>query len=468
MRVSVIWRTTRFRVAVAAAVSSLIALGAVGTWFVVQAQDRLETTAGQIAEQQLVQMHQAMQSDIPLADLSKRLLGIIFEVTDRQGNRLANCPTLKPGHPLRPPGPIKEYTDFVITFDQNGLDRNSRADYSCLHGFGQLDDSGKVSLHLFARFAVGKPYILYTAAAVDPYGQAAVDTARMGLLIGVPLVALLIGAIAWLAVRRSLRPVEAIRSEVAAISAHDLGRRVPVPGSADELSRLAETMNTMLTRLDTAVTRQGRFTADASHELRTPLASMRNQVEVLLTYPDEIDWRRSSENVLLDIARMEDLVTDLLLLSKLDGANTAPLVPVSLAEIVDACLNGRVPRGGVVITSAVDGEPVVAGNRTRLTRLLRNLVDNAERHAAHRVRVTVSSSDTECVLTVADDGPGIPDEDRERVFDRFVRLDDGRDRDDGGSGLGLAIVAEIAHAHGGTVTADGAVLTVRLPSAASP
>jgi signal transduction histidine kinase len=125
----------------------------------------------------------------------------------------------------------------------------------------------------------------------------------------------------------------------------------------------------------------------------------------------------------------------------------------------------------VVITSDIadDAEAaMVPGSRARLIRMVRNLVDNAERHAITDVHIAVSTTDTECVVTVYDDGPGIPVEDRQRVFDRFVRLDDGRDRDEGGSGLGLAIVAEIARAHGGSVTVgDDAHFIVRLPRAES-
>ncbi|WP_329055522.1 ATP-binding protein [Amycolatopsis sp. NBC_01488] len=300
-------------------------------------------------------------------------------------------------------------------------------------------------------------YAVYAAAPVDPAGQATVDTVRTTLTAGVPAVALLIGVIAWLAVRRSLRPVEAIRGEVAEIGAHDLSRRVPDPRTGDEIARLAGTMNTMLGRLDEAVTRQSRFTSDASHELRTPLASMRTQLEVLLAHPDRLDWRAACENALLDVTRLQDLVADLVLLGKLD-AGPERLEPVALAEVVEAAVAGH------DVHVEVRGTPVVRGHRSRLERLVRNLVDNARRHASSRVDVEVSVVDGQAVVSVGDDGPGIPEADRERVFDRFVRLDDGRARDEGGAGLGLAIVADVARAHGGTAAVEsGSRFVVRFP-----
>ena len=278
------------------------------------------------------------------------------------------------------------------------------------------------------------------------------------MILPVLIIILMVGGvIAWLAVRRSLRPVEAIRGEVAEIGAHDLSRRVPAPRTGDEIARLAGTMNTMLARLDEAVTRQSRFTSDASHELRTPLASLRTQLEVLLAHPDRLDWRHACENALLDVTRLQDLVADLVLLGKLDHAGPDRLEPVALSEVVEAVAAGRAE-------IEVGGAPVVHGHRSRLERLVRNLVDNAERHATSRVVVTASVVDGQAVLTVTDDGPGIPEADRERVFDRFVRLDDARARDEGGSGLGLAIVADIARAHGGTAEVEaGSRFVVRLP-----
>jgi signal transduction histidine kinase len=313
-------------------------------------------------------------------------------------------------------------------------------------------------------------YAVLAAEKVDPVGLETVATAERILWGGVPAAALLVGGVAWFAVRRSLRAVGGIRAEVDGVRAGDLGRRVPVPDSGDEITELAVTMNEMLARLDSSVRRQSQFTADASHELRTPLASLRTQLEVQLAHPDRLDWRRSCENAVLDVTRMETLAADLLLLSKLDADQPAGTEPVALADLVTTHVAARVPHDGVEIETELDATPVVRGHAGRLERVLRNLVDNAERHAKSRVTITLTASGGESVLTVEDDGPGIPAGQRERVFDRFVRLDEDRAReDDGGSGLGLAIAAEIAHTHGGTLrVADGtsgARLELRLPLA---
>ncbi len=170
-------------------------------------------------------------------------------------------------------------------------------------------------------------------------------------------------------------------------------------------------------RLDEAVTRQSRFTSDASHELRTPLASLRTQLEVLLAHPDRLDWHHTCENALLDVTRLQDLVADLVLLGKLDYAGPDLHSPVSLSEVVDAVAAGRAE-------IEVSGAPEVLGHRSRLERLVRNLVDNAQRYAKSRVVVEVSAVDGWAVLSVTDDGPGVPEADRQRIFDRFVCLDD--------------------------------------------
>ncbi|GAB3579709.1 hypothetical protein GCM10027445_48790 [Amycolatopsis endophytica] len=441
------WRSTRFRVAVLACVLSGVALGAVSVWFVLQEQRRLDEAATQLADAHADAIVQLMNNGARPADLWLLVRDSIYEVKDSRGTSLASCPVLRETT-LATAG-----AEVILRPFQ--FDAEDRASVGCLPELRALD--GELSLQVVHADSGDSKYEIFAAARVDREGQAALDSVRTVLTFGVPGVALLIGVIAWLAVRRSLRPVEAIRGEVAEIGAHDLSRRVPDPRTGDEIARLAGTMNTMLERLDEAVTRQSRFTSDASHELRTPLASLRTQFEVLLAHPDRFDWRHACRNALLDITRLQDLVADLVLLGKLDHAGPGRLGPVPLSEVVDAVAAGRAE-------IAVSGNPVVRGHRSRLERLVRNLVDNAERHAASRIVVEVSVVDGWAVLAVTDDGPGVPEADRQRVFDRFVRLDDARAGDDGGSGLGLAIVADIARAHGGTAGLDGASrFVVRLP-----
>ncbi|RSD13459.1 sensor histidine kinase [Amycolatopsis eburnea] len=441
------FRSTRFRVAVTAFAASAVALGAVAVWFVLQAESRLRNTAAQLADAHADAIVQLLNTGAAPGDLTLLVRDSIYEVVDRAGASVASCPVLRGGS-------LTVY-DTDVTLRPYEFDRADVRSVGCAPELRGLDDD--LTLHVVHATSGDSRYQVYAGAQLDPEGQAAVDSVRTVLTFGVPAVAVLIGVIAWLAVRRSLRPVEAIRGEVAEIGAHDLGRRVPAPRSGDEIARLAGTMNDMLARLDEAVTRQSRFTSDASHELRTPLASLRAQLEVLLAHPDRLDWRHACENALLDVTRLQDLVADLVLLGKLDHAGPDRLEPVPLSEVAEAVAAGRAE-------VEVRGAPVVRGQRSRLERLLRNLVDNARRHAVSRVVVEVSAVDGWAVLAVTDDGPGVPEADRRRVFDRFVRLDDARARDDGGSGLGLAIVADIARAHGGTAEVEaGSRFVVRLP-----
>jgi signal transduction histidine kinase len=272
-------------------------------------------------------------------------------------------------------------------------------------------------------------------------------------------------------VGRALEPVEAIRRQVAEISVSALDRRVPEPATGDEIERLARTMNQMLARLDAAARRQRAFVADASHELHSPLATIRAKLEVGLGRPDAVDWPAVVGGWLDEQARLERLVENLLVLAQADdgAAIRSPRV-VDLDELVLRELRDLRARGRVRLdVSGVTGGRVV-GDADQLRRVVRNLLDNAELHATSAVRVELAQSDPDAVvLAVSDDGPGIAASQRERVFERFVRLDEARNRRAGGAGLGLAIVREIVTAHGGTARAEeteaGARLVVRLPAA---
>jgi signal transduction histidine kinase len=285
---------------------------------------------------------------------------------------------------------------------------------------------------------------------------------------------LLVGVIAWGATGRALRPVETIRTEVTEISHTSLDRRVSEPRARDEVGRLARTMNEMLDRLQNASERQRQFVSDASHELRSPVAAMRTTGEVALAHPDSADWPLVVRRMLTEDDRMEQIVGDLLDLAR--GEETE--LPATKVDLDDVTLEevARARRSGVTIQSGGVSAGRVRGSREQLTRVVRNLLDNATRHAASTVRVGLGpaapgpapgtdstgpapvsdgppANDQEhasVVLVVEDDGPGIPVEDRERVFERFTRLDEGRARDAGGLGLGLAMVRAIAERHGGS------------------
>ncbi|MGR6536284.1 sensor histidine kinase [Streptomyces rochei] len=288
----------------------------------------------------------------------------------------------------------------------------------------------------------------------------AVNTALTVMLIGFPLLLAVVAWVTWLVTGRALRPVEGIRREMAAITAsEDLARRVPVPGTHDEVARLASTTNETLAALETSVERQRRFVADASHELRSPIASLRTQLEVAAAHPELLDLDGAVE----DTVRLQRLAADLLLLARLDAGERPADARVDLAALAREEAGGRT---GVRVR-AEDGV-TVAGSRGQLGRVLANLLDNAQRHARSAVEVAVRRDGGAVVVAVADDGEGVPAADRERIFERFVRLDAARSRDDGGAGLGLAIARDVAVRHGGTLTvhdapAGGALFELRLP-----
>jgi signal transduction histidine kinase len=292
-----------------------------------------------------------------------------------------------------------------------------------------------------------------------------VDNITDALVVGLPALVLLVGALGWWLTGRALRPVEAIRAEAAEITASTIHRRVPEPETRDEVGRLARTMNSMLDRLEESSLRQRRFVSDASHELRSPVASIRAQLEVAMRKGDAADWNAVAGRVLEEDARLEDAVAELLELARAEEGAALERVEVDLDEVVpeETQRERRVP----VDTAKVSAGRVL-GSATQLARAVRNLLDNACRHASTRVEVTLEHRDGSVCLTIDDDGPGVSPEDRDRVFDRFTRLDEGRARDAGGVGLGLSMVRVIVERHGGTVGVGdapigGARFTVALP-----
>jgi signal transduction histidine kinase len=292
-----------------------------------------------------------------------------------------------------------------------------------------------------------------------------VDSITGALLIGVPSLVAAIAALAWYLAGRALRPVESIRSEAAEITASTMHRRVPEPETGDEVGRLARTMNAMLDRLEVSSTRQRQFISDASHELRSPVAAIRAQLEVALRRGGEADWPQVARRVLDEDARLEVAVGELLELARVEEG--AELEPVDV-DLDDVVLEEATRVRAVAIDTSQVSAGRVAGDARQLSRLVRNLLDNACAHAKRRVAVQVSADADEVRLVVDDDGAGVPPAERERVFERFTRLDEGRGRDGGGAGLGLAMVRAIAERHGGTVAVGdapigGARFVVRLP-----
>lgn len=294
------------------------------------------------------------------------------------------------------------------------------------------------------------------------------------LAISVPLLVALVALTTWLVVGRALAPVERMRRQADAVTATSLAERLDEPPTRDEIGRLARTLNGMLDRLQSAQATQRRFISDASHELKSPLATLRQYAEVARTHPERVSEQELGEVVLEEGARLERLVQGMLVLARADeGALRPEPVEVDLDDLLLEEAR-RVRGAGLAVDTSGVRASRVRGDAALLAQLVRNLVDNAARHARTGIALAVSpdGSGGRVTLTIDDDGDGIPLADRDRVFDRFVRLDDARARDTGGSGLGLAIAREIARAHGGAVRVEdaptgGARLRVELPAAPS-
>ncbi|MEV1172874.1 HAMP domain-containing sensor histidine kinase, partial [Nonomuraea sp. NPDC049784] len=336
--------------------------------------------------------------------------------------------------------------------------RSDRAEEVC----GLPPFHGECQIMVVSR--VNRPDGEWLVYAFDPSVPWYVHPVAIGLATG--LSALLV-AITWFGVSRvvakTLAPVNEITEQLNAITRGKEALRVPVPENADEVKALAEAANRMLARMEAAMEQQRRFTSDASHDLRSPITAMRAELESAMLAPGEADWRETGRKLMASLDRLQNIVTDLLALAKLDAGAPGAFERVDLAELVAG--ETTRPRSKRVITSLQPGV-VVMGDRLRLARLLTNLLDNAERHADSTIIVTLRRNG-EAVLEVLDDGAGISPEQREVVFRRFTRLDASRSRDAGGTGLGLPIAREIARLHHGSLKIEdsdvGARFVLRLP-----
>ena len=281
----------------------------------------------------------------------------------------------------------------------------------------------------------------------------------------VPLLTMLVAAGTWLLVGRSLRPVHAITTQVDQITTQNLEQRVPETTATDEIGHLARTMNKMLGGLQTARDQQHQFISDASHELRSPITATQATLEVARANPDTTDWPATAEILHDETTRLAALVDDLLLLARLDETGTRELTDdIDLDELF--LTEARRPHP-TNVNIRVEAPARIRGDLATLRRAARNLIDNAAQHATTTVTVTITNNDTQATVSIADDGPGIADHELERIFERFTRLDNSRNRTSGGgAGLGLAITKQIITAHNGTIGASnsptgGALFTLR-------
>lgn len=293
------------------------------------------------------------------------------------------------------------------------------------------------------------PLTIYAVTSLHAATQAE-RYLRNALLILLPLQLALAAWLIFRVVARSLAPVDAMRAEVDRIEATDLSGRVEASSSDDEIANLGRTLNRMLDRLEQEANRQQLFAAAASHELRSPLSAIRTELEVGLAYPDRADWGKIAEDSLTEVSRLEDLTRDLRMLTRSRSMQASAAVPVDLCELVATELTLRRPPRQVHYRTDLSGGEVLA-DPDAVVRVVRNLLDNAERHAITEVCVAVAQHDGTVILSVANDGPAIPPEANERIFDPFMRLDEARSLDAGGSGLGLAIARSIMAALGGSI-----------------
>jgi signal transduction histidine kinase len=376
--------------------------------------------------------------------------GMQVQVVDAQNRVVSVSATADRLVPILYPGELRDLGDrqgMVIPGDRIGL-------------------QGQVRVVAVTAGPPTAPVHVLVARSTADVSQG-VHLLRVTLLIAFPLLVALLAAVSWRVLGAALSPVEALRTGAEEITGGARPGRLPVPHSNDEIHRLAVTLNGMLHRLDAARARQRAFVADAAHELRSPLTNMRTELEVAQRLPETTDWPALADDLLTDVDRLARLVSDLLLLARADDAATRPAQTtaeeVELGQLL-AEVAGRYP----AVAYQRPATPLrTVGERDALGRVVANLLDNATRHAAGRVVLSVTADGAYQRIEVVDDGPGIPAADRERVFHRFTRLDDARARDAGGSGLGLAIVRELVRRHGGTVTlgeaGPGLRVEVRLP-----
>jgi len=340
--------------------------------------------------------------------------------------------------------------------------------------FGRtLPDSIDQAHFAISRLTLSTPkgrIVLSVASPLDGIHRT-VGQVRRGLSFVVPTLIICVGALIWFMTGRTLKPVEEIAARANEIGGSTLNERVPVPPTDDEVARLARTVNRMLDRLEQSAERQKRFVADASHELRSPVASIRLQMETALLGGEATDWEQVASTVLAEDQRLADLVSDLLAMARLEEGVRHPTGEVDLDELIFEHSSQVTP---IPVDRSGVGAGRVDGVASEMESVVRNLLDNATRHGRTKVRVTLGTVEVDGVdpvvrLVVEDDGPGISSEERGRVFERFARLEEGRERDAGGAGLGLALTQRIVEAHGGTIRIEssdlgGAAFVVELPA----
>jgi signal transduction histidine kinase len=420
----------RLRITMLAGLIATVVLLLAGVVVVLVVEAQLENNLDRSLEQRADQIEQSSLSDPSASLFNSNSEDRFAQVLDARGRVLLATANIA-GEPavLAPSG------DRQATVTRSDLPLE--------------DDVFRVLIHRFDESG-GARYVV-VGENIDDLRDS-VRALVITLAIVFPAAVAALAATVWWLVGRTLRPVEEIRREVEGIGLGELERRVPIPGSGDEIDRLAGTMNDMLARLESSSARQRQFVADVSHELRTPLTRMRTTLEVDLS-SEGLDLTETCRGVLGDSIDMQALVDDLLFLARRDAGNlTVRREPVDLDVVIDHEVRALRAESDIEIDMSRVGAAVVSGDDRHIARLVRNLLSNAVRNAERDVRVIASTRpDGTVEMIVDDDGPGVPVADRQRVFERFVRLDESRRRDRGGTGLGLAIARDIAVSLGASI-----------------
>jgi len=443
-------RSVRWRITVLAVLISALVLGACAVAVVLVMRAKLIDNVDGSLSEQADEVEESVTADPPQPLVNRDPEERFTQVLDAEGNVLFATDNVN-GVPavVAPPSGRQAF----VTLTEPAVDEDA--------------------LRVMIRRSDAEGAVAYVVVgeSIDDINEAT-RSLVLALLITIPVAVAVLGLMVWWLVGRTLEPVSRIRREVDSIGLDELDRRVPSLGTGDEIDELATTMNAMLTRLEQSAGRQRRFVSDASHELRTPLARMRSTIEVELAQPDDSRTESTLESTcrsaLGDVVAMQDLVDDLLVVARNDTTAREQTL-VDLDVIVDEEVRQLRPTTTVRIDMARVSGATVMGDAAQLARLVRNVLANAVRHATSRVEVALAEDDA-VELSIDDDGPGIPVEDRERVFERFVRLDESRAQASGGSGLGLAIAHDIVTAHEGSIEIDdasigGARVKVTLPAA---
>jgi len=483
-RVGPAWWSLRVRTTLAAAAVTAVAVALAGWLLLRSIEDTQLAHVRDVTEAQVAQIERRLEAGVdPAAAVDAEVKASsgpvsLVEVIDEEGRTVAAGPTLEVAGQRGAIALVGDAGDVfttrlpppdggVVVRSEGGQPPERQT---------QLLAPSLISTQPLERITreVDTPSGRYTIVAAAPVDevQRSVDAVRRALWVALPALVALVAVAAWWLVGRALRPVEAIRAQVDEISGTTIHRRVPEPASGDEIGRLARTMNAMLARLEGASTRQRQFVSDASHELRSPVTAIRADLEVALAEGERADWPAVATAVLAEESRLEALLADLLILA---AGDEAPPPPDGATVDLAAVARAEAERPHAVPVSVLDDDTTatVPGSREQLARAVTNLVDNAARHAESQVTIGVSRTTMPAGdrvrLEVDDDGPGIPLDDRERVFERFTRLDDARARDAGGAGLGLAVVRSIAERHRGiafveTSTLGGARAVLDLPA----